>query len=215
MGAPLILLMMVRGKKSPKSIAGALAITVMSLCVIYMASQEAAPEDVKYMPSVSDIVPGFNLDDSSDGDSSDDDDSSSSASKSSGDDADDFMSGLLGDSSSDDSSSSSSASDDEDDSSDSSLSEGDSVNVQYKLRLPNGKEVYRQWGDGDGGTFTFKLGGGGVIPGFDSAVSDMSVGETKRVTIDSDDAYGSKGFSAMGIPPDTDLHYTLKVVGKN
>merc|ERR1711907_167968 len=193
MGAPLILLMMVRGKKSPKSIAGALAITVMSLCVIYMASQEAAPEDVKYMPSVSDIVPGFNLDDSSDGDSSDDDDSSSSASKSSGDDADDFMSGLLGDSSSDDSSSSSSASDDEDDSSDSSLSEG----------------------DGDGGTFTFKLGGGGVIPGFDSAVSDMSVGETKRVTIDSDDAYGSKGFSAMGIPPDTDLHYTLKVVGKN
>merc|ERR1719305_144026 len=88
--------MMVRGKKSPKSIAGALAITVMSLCVIYMASQEAAPEDVKYMPSVSDIVPGFNLDDSSDGDSSDDDDSSSSASKSSGDDADDFMSGLLG-----------------------------------------------------------------------------------------------------------------------
>merc|ERR1711934_620451 len=203
MGAPLILLMMVRGKKSPKSIAGALAITVMSLCVIYMASQEAAPEDVKYMPSVSDIVPGFNLDDSS------------AASKSSGDDADDFMSGLLGDSSSDDSSSSSSASDDEDDSSDSSLSEGDSVNVQYKLRLPNGKEVYRQWGDGDGGTFTFKLGGGGVIPGFDSAVSDMSVGETKRVTIDSDDAYGSKGFSAMGIPPDTDLHYTLKVVGKN
>merc|ERR1712010_209629 len=115
MGAPLILLMMVRGKKSPKSIAGALAITVMSLCVIYMASQEAAPEDVKYMPSVSDIVPGFNLDDSSDGDISDDDDSSSSASKSSGDDADDFMSGL--DSSSDDSSSSSSASDDEDDSS--------------------------------------------------------------------------------------------------
>merc|ERR1712199_119693 len=133
MGAPLILLMMVRGKKSPKSIAGALAITVMSLCVIYMASQEAAPEDVKYMPSVSDIVPGFNLDDSSDGDSSNDDDSSSSASKSSGDDADDFMSGLLGDSSSDDSSSSSS---------DSALCEGDSVNVQYKLRLPNGKEVY-------------------------------------------------------------------------
>merc|ERR1712072_775471 len=167
---------MMHKKKSPKSIVGALAITAMTFCVIYMAGQEAAPEDVKYMPSVPDVVPGFSLGSSED--SSDDDDSDdSSSSKSDGD--DDFMSDIMGESSSDDSSSSSSSDDDED-SSDNSLSEGDNVRVQYKLRLPNGKEVYRQWGDG-----------GGVIPGFDSAISDMSVGESKRVTIDSDDAYGS------------------------
>merc|ERR1712072_937124 len=128
---------MMHKKKSPKSIVGALAITAMTFCVIYMAGQEAAPEDVKYMPSVSDVVPGFSLGSSED--SSDDDDS---------------MSDIMGESSSDDSSSSSSSDDDED-SSDNSLSEGDNVRVQYKLRLPNGKEVYRQWGDGDGGTFSF------------------------------------------------------------
>merc|ERR1712072_1090472 len=200
---------MMHKKKSPKSIVGALAITAMTFCVIYMAGQEAAPEDVKYMPSVSDIVPGFSLggEDSSD---DDDDSSSKSSAKSSDDGDDDFMSDIMGDSSD-----SSSSSDDDEDSSDNSVSEGDNVRVQYKLCLPSGKEVYRQWGDGDGGTFSFKLGGGGVIPGLDSAVSGMSVGETKRVTIDSDDAYGSKGFSAMGIPADSDLDYTLKVVGKN
>merc|ERR1711977_743830 len=71
-----------------------------------MAGQEAAPEDVKYMPSVSDVVPGFSLGSSED--SSDDDDSDdSSSSKSDGD--DDFMSDIMGESSSDDSSSSASS----------------------------------------------------------------------------------------------------------
>merc|ERR1712072_1479656 len=110
---------MMHKKKSPKSIVGALAITAMTFCVIYMAGQEAAPEDVKYMPSVSDVVPGFSLGSSED--SSDDDDSDdSSSSKSDGD--DDFMSDIMGESSSDDSSPSSSSDDDED-SSDNSLSE--------------------------------------------------------------------------------------------
>lgn len=99
---------------------------------------------------------------------------------------------------------------------DTSLSPGDSVTVQYKLRTPDGNEVYRQWGDGDGGEFTFELGGGHVIPGFDDAISGMSVGEEQDdVTIPADQAYGSKGFKAMGIPPNTDLVYDLKVVSKN
>lgn len=99
---------------------------------------------------------------------------------------------------------------------DSSLSPGDTVTVQYKLRLPDGSEVYRQWGDGDGGEFTFELGGGHVIPGFDDAVSGMSVGEEQDdVQIPADQAYGSKGFKAMGIPPNSDLVYDLKVVSKN
>jgi len=99
---------------------------------------------------------------------------------------------------------------------DSSLSDGDSVTVQYKLRDTNGNEIYRQWGDGDGGEFTFELGGGHVIPGFDSAIAGMSVGqEMDDVTIPADQAYGSKGFAGMGIAPNTDLVYDLKVVSKN
>merc|ERR1711981_1137200 len=97
-----------------------------------------------------------------------------------------------------------------------SVCDGDDVTVEYKLRLADsGKEVYRQWGDGDGGSFDFELGGGHVIPGFDSAVDGMSVGETKTVTIPADQAYGSKGFAGMGIGPNQDLEYTLKVVSKN
>lgn len=98
----------------------------------------------------------------------------------------------------------------------STLSEGDNVEVQYRLRLANGKEVYRQWGDGDGGSFNFELGAGHVIPGFDSVISGMKVGqEMDGVTISADQAYGAKGFEAMGIPPNADLVYDLKVVSKN
>jgi len=97
-----------------------------------------------------------------------------------------------------------------------SLSDGDNVQVQYVVSLANGKEVYRQMGDGDGGSFNFELGGGHVIPGFDSAVSDMSVGEEQDdITIPADQAYGAKGFEAMGIPPNADLVYKIKVVSKN
>jgi len=103
-----------------------------------------------------------------------------------------------------------------DDSSSKTLSPGDDVTVQYKLSLAEtGKEVYRQWGPGDGGSFTFQLGGGHVIPGFDSAISEMSVGETKSLTIPAAQAYGSKGFEGMGIPPNADLDYTIKVISKD
>merc|ERR1712196_179017 len=176
----------------------------MVACVGFFVANEQE-ESIKYMPSVSALT-GTNLFPDEDkasalsDDSDDDDDSSSSDSTPS------FEEMFGGGGASSDASSSGSGD---------TVSSGDSVTVQYKLRLANGKEVYRQWGDGDGGDFSFELGGGHVIPGFDSAVSQMSVGETKDVTIDSDDAYGSKGFKAMGIPPDTDLHYTLKVVGKD
>lgn len=104
----------------------------------------------------------------------------------------------------------------EESSSNDALDDGDEVTVQYTLRLADGTEVYRQQGDGDGGQFTFKLGGGHVIPGFDSAVSGMSVGESMNdVSVPADEAYGSKGFEGMGIPPNSDLVYDLKVVSKN
>jgi hypothetical protein len=100
--------------------------------------------------------------------------------------------------------------------SDDSLSDGDHAQVQYKLRLADsGKEVYRQWGDGDGGTFNYEIGSNHVIPGFRDAVGEMKVGEEKTVTIPADQAYGSKGASAFGIPGDADLEYTIKVVGKD
>lgn len=106
--------------------------------------------------------------------------------------------------------------DSESSSSSQSLSSGDNVEVQYRLRLPDGTEVYKQWGDGNGGSFNFELGGGHVIPGFDNAIAGMHVGqEMDDVEIPADQAYGSKGFPGMNIPPNSDLVYDLKVVRKN
>jgi len=100
-------------------------------------------------------------------------------------------------------------------SSDESLSDGDDVTVQYRLRKPDGSEIATQWGDGDGGDFSFTVGGGHVIPGFDQVVSGMSVGQTVHdVTVPADQAYGSKG-GPMGIGPDQDLVYDIRVVKKN
>jgi len=181
-----------------KSILSSLLAIALLAAVVTLHGASDEPEAVRYMPSVASLTGTdiFGDDDSSSSSTSsslDDDDDSSGSS--------DLLSGLDSD---DDSSSSSSGG---------SLSDGDTVKVMYKLRLADsGKEVYRQWGDD---SFSFELGGGHVIPGFDSAVSGMSVGETKTVTIPADQAYGSKGFSAMGIPADSDLEYTLKVVSKD
>jgi FKBP-type peptidyl-prolyl cis-trans isomerase len=99
----------------------------------------------------------------------------------------------------------------------STVHSGDNVQVHYVVRLAStGKEVYRQEGAGDGGTFSYEAGAGHVIPGFDSMIDGMKVGESKSgVVIPSDQAYGGKGFKAMGIPANADLEYDVEVVGKN
>merc|ERR1719473_36585 len=172
--------------------AAVFALAVVACVSVFVANDE---ESIKYMPSVGELT-GTNLfnDEDSSSDSSDSDDASSEAP------ADSFSSMFdnAADSAASDDSSASSGGE--------SVGDGDDVTVEYKLRLADsGKEVYRQWGDGDGGSFDFQLGGGHVIPGFDDAVNGMSVGETKTVTIPSDQAYGSKGFKGMGIGPNQDL----------
>merc|ERR1711935_1215619 len=197
-----------------KSIVASLLGLAVIAAVLTLHSAETQTEDAKF--SLDSLFPGG---DSDSGSGLDDDeslsphleDTSAVEDSSSSDDDDDDESDsdaaafLNSDADEDD------ADEDGDSSDDNSLSDGDNVKVQYKLRLADtGKEVYRQWGSGDGGSFDFDLGGGHVIPGFDSAVSSMNVGETKTVTIPADQAYGSKGFEAMGIPADSDLEYTLK-----
>jgi len=170
-----------------------------------------AADEEKLHPSV------FSADDASDesSDTTSDDNSAASDDTSTAPDTS-YLDSLFSDKSSTDAASDDAATSNDAATSSGDLQDGDNVQVQYKLRLAdNGKEVYKQWGEGDGGTFDFQLGGGHVIPGFDSAVSEMKVGQEKTVTIPASEAYGSKGFSAMGIPPDADLEYTLKVVGSN
>merc|ERR1712010_183757 len=197
--------------RSMKKFSCCVALAVALVACLGLVANEQAEESIKYMPSNSELT-GIDMDavENQESDSSDDDsdeDAFSESSSSDDNDSFDFNKVFGGDN---DASSSSESS------SDKTVSAGDDVTVQYTLRLADsGKEVARQMGDGGGGDFQFQLGGGHVIPGFDAAVSGMSVGETKTVTIDSDDAYGSKGTPDGTIPGDADLEYTLKVVSKN
>ncbi len=66
---------------------------------------------------------------------------------------------------------------------------GDTVRIHYTGTLDDGTEF-----DSSAGRepLEFALGGGQVIPGFDSAVDGMSVGDNKTVTIPPADAYGQR-----------------------
>jgi peptidylprolyl isomerase len=66
---------------------------------------------------------------------------------------------------------------------------GDTVRIHYTGTLDDGTQF-----DSSSGRepLEFSLGGGQVIPGFDSAVDGMTVGESKKVTIAPDDAYGQR-----------------------
>mgnify|MGYP000688780406 CR=1 FL=1 len=66
---------------------------------------------------------------------------------------------------------------------------GDTVRIHYTGTLTDGTEFDSSSGRDP---LEFALGGGQVIPGFDSAVDGMSVGENKTVTIPPEDAYGER-----------------------
>jgi peptidylprolyl isomerase len=51
----------------------------------------------------------------------------------------------------------------------------------------------------------FRIGEGHVIPGIDEAVEDMSVGETKTIVLDPEDAYGTIDQSAIVTVPREEL----------
>jgi len=66
---------------------------------------------------------------------------------------------------------------------------GDTVRIHYTGTLDDGT----QFDSSDGrDPLEFTLGGGQVIPGFDSAVDGMAVGDSKSVTIPPDEAYGKR-----------------------
>ena len=66
---------------------------------------------------------------------------------------------------------------------------GDTVRIHYTGTLDDGTQFDSSSGRDP---LEFALGGGQVIPGFDSAVDGMSVGESKTVTIEPEQAYGQR-----------------------
>ena len=63
--------------------------------------------------------------------------------------------------------------------------------------------------------FTFSVGLGQVIKGWDEGVLGMALGEKARLHCSPDYAYGSGGFPAWGIMPNSELIFEIEVLSIN
>jgi FKBP-type peptidyl-prolyl cis-trans isomerase len=63
-----------------------------------------------------------------------------------------------------------------------------------------------------GEPFTFQLGSGQVIRGWDEGFMNMQLGESARLTMTGDYANGAKGFPAWKIPPNATLVFDVEII---
>lgn len=89
--------------------------------------------------------------------------------------------------------------------------QGDEVEVHYKGTLQDGT-VFDSSID-RGTPFTFTLGNGSVIKGWDTGVATMKIGEKAILTCRSDYAYGDKGMPPK-IPGGATLIFEVELLGK-
>ena len=61
-------------------------------------------------------------------------------------------------------------------------------------------------------TFSFKLGAGQVIAGWDQGVAGMKIGGTRKLTIPSEMGYGERGAGGV-IPPGATLVFKVELIG--
>lgn len=89
-------------------------------------------------------------------------------------------------------------------------SKGDVVEVHYVGTLEDGSKFDSSRDRGD--PFTFTLGTGNVIKGWDEGVKTMKKGEKSLLTCKSDYAYGASG-SPPKIPPHATLNFEVELLG--
>ena len=84
------------------------------------------------------------------------------------------------------------------------VEKGNTVTAKYKGQLLNG-QVFDQ------GTFSFQVGTGQVIQGWDQGFVGLKEGGQYRLLIPSGMAYGERGAGAS-IPPNADLVFDVEVI---
>jgi|SRR5580704_2916921 FKBP-type peptidyl-prolyl cis-trans isomerase len=85
---------------------------------------------------------------------------------------------------------------------------GGTVTVHYTGTLDNGS---RFDSSRDRGPFSFLLGGGRVIQGWDQGVTGMRVGGVRRLVIPAELGYGDQGAPPV-IPPRSTLHFEIELL---
>ncbi|EMR09426.1 hypothetical protein PNEG_02369 [Pneumocystis murina B123] len=90
------------------------------------------------------------------------------------------------------------------------VKDGCRVGVRYIGKLLNGKQFDSNT---KGKPFSFVVGSGEVIKGWDVGIKGMSLGGQRRITVPCSMAYGKKALS--GIPAGSDLVFEVKLVKMN
>ena len=87
---------------------------------------------------------------------------------------------------------------------------GKTTSVHYTGWLENGKKFDSSVDRGQ--PFSFPLGAGRVIKGWDEGVQGMKVGGKRKLTIPSELGYGSRGAGGV-IPPNATLIFDVELIG--